>query len=310
MRKIRFYFSFAIILGFVMSCSNQATRSDIERTVAKPDIYPVFSVPAGTFAREGSQDVPLVLRGFPFLSTQPVLNFRGKFPPEFYARQKYRWRAESIKTVDFWSLRNNPYLYDVIYINPLWCGELQLRGDDLLDSISYSFNISQEQKMILKDWINQGGVLWMEAAVYISAYDSSLGKWDENKINDYLQSLKNMKFFDAGLNVSILKAQKTDAFHTEKVTKELNFPAGHEGGELKDMNESIRRILLEQTDYIGIYLAIDGKSILKDSEATYASYLEYGKGKVVTLAPFEFRNVHYDGELFRLLLQSWAMGGR
>ncbi len=61
-----------------------------------------------------------MLKGFPFVSHQPIINYRGKFPPEFYGKVKQRWRAESLAAADIWGLRGNPNLYDVIYATPLW----------------------------------------------------------------------------------------------------------------------------------------------------------------------------------------------
>ena len=66
---------------------------------------------------------------------------------------------------------------------------------------------------------------------------------------------------------------------------------------------------MQQNDYVGIYLTVQGNPIVRSGGRVYASYVASGKGKIITLAPFDFQDSYHDGELFRLLLLAWALEG-
>ena len=79
---------------------------------------------------------------------------------------------------------------------------------------------------------------------------------------------------------------------------------------IKEINQNVHSLLLEQSDYIGIYFSIGGIPLIQSGDIMYASYVKYGKGKIITLAPFDFKHTHYDGEILRLDLLSWALNDR
>lgn len=299
-------FAVFIVLLFSFACAPTAktTRYDVS---PQPEKVYTFSIPPESTSREIRDNKPDILKGFPFISSQPVTNFRGKFPPEFYSGIKYRWDAEYIGFVDFWKLRYNQHLYDVIYINPMWIGDLSLGENDFLKNIVSSYNISDEQFKILETWIRNGGILWMEPAIFISSYDYNLNKFDDAKLKNLVDKLKAMTILGNRLNVQIFTAKKIDEFNTEKLSIEVT-PESIQ--DMDGLDRDLKKLLLEQTDYIGIYISVDGTPIIKSGNTVFASYVNYGKGKILTLAPFDFRNVHYDGEIFRLDLLSWALNGR
>ncbi len=68
---------------------------------------------------------------------------------------------------------------------------------------------------------------------------------------------------------------------------------------------SINKLLLEQTDSRGLYFTVQGTEIVSSGGNVYASVADYGKGKIITLAPFDYRNTYFDGETLRLDLLSW-----
>jgi hypothetical protein len=260
----RALFAVFIVLLFSFACAPTSKTSRCNISPQPEKVY-TFSIPPESTSREIRDNKPDILKGFPFISSQPITNFKGKFPPEFYSDIKYRWNAEYMGFVDFWKLRYNQHLYDVIYINPMWIGDLSLGENDFLKNIVYSYNISDEQFKILDTWI-------------------------KNK-----------------LSVRTFTAKKIDEFNTEKLSIEVTPES------IRDMNgmdRDVKKLLLEQTDYIGIYITVDGSPIIKSGNTVFASYVNYGQGKILTLAPFDFRNVHYDGEIFRLDLLSWALNGR
>jgi hypothetical protein len=116
-----------------------------------------------------------------------------------------------------------------------------------------------------------------------------------------------MMLFDHKLNVQMLRAKKTDDIHFEGISREIVVGTSGSSGEIREINEKIRSLLLEQSDYIGIYLSAQATPIIKNGDMVYASYLKRGKGTVITLPPFDFVSTYHDGELFRLTLLSWAL---
>jgi hypothetical protein len=267
-------------------------------------------VPANSISRELLDHRSNIVKGFPFVTDQTTTNFKGKFPPEFYAATDRKVRAETLKNVDFWSLNNNPALYDVIYVKPLWLGDLKLKNNNLLDSMAHSYNISSEQLAILNAWIQKGGILWIEAGIYISAYDYNFNKFDNRKLDQFIFALSGLKLEGHKLNVKMLRAKKTDALHVETLYHEIHSDNVHKIGDLQEINDKIASLLIEQTDYIGIYISVDGFPIIESKNSVYASYINSGKGLILTLAPFEFKNAYFDGELFRLTLLTWALDNR
>lgn len=294
------------IIFFMFSCAPTArTTSDLSAT--PEDIY-IFEVSPKSTSREIQYDKPDILKGFPFISAHPVSGFTGKFPPEFYSANKLRWHAEYITFADFWNLRHNQHLYDVIYMNPVWIGALTLREDDLMKNIAYSYNIPSEKVMILDKWIKDGGILWIESAIFISSYDYNLNKFNDEKMSALTNSIGAMTLFGNNLRVHTLTARRIDEFNVEKLSLKIvpdkNIPG------IRQINQSVNALLLEQPDYIGIYFSIDGVPFLQSGDKVYGSYVKYGKGKIITIAPFDFKHAHYDGEILRLDLLSWALNDR
>ncbi len=308
MKKVKNIFCFIFILGLLQACAPTAKTSQGDLS-PKPEEAYTFSVTANGISREIMDTRPDLLKGFPFVSYQPVVKFRGKYPPEFYSRIKQRWSAESLKAADIWKLRNDGSLYDVIYTNPLWIGDLPIKENDLLKNIAYSSNISEEQFKVLENWIKEGGILWIESAIFISSYDYNLNNFNDQKLKELTEKIRAMTIFGNKVYVRTSKARRIDEFNTEKLSVVVS-PEENILKHVKSLDFGINRLLLEQTDYIGMYITIDGEPIVKSGDAVYASYINYGKGKIITLAPFDFKNVYYDGELLRLNLLLWALNDR
>lgn len=310
MKKSPFPIPVLLLLLALVACSSARRDDGLAKALSQPDDIRIFSVPLTSLERELKQSPPRLLKDFPFVSRQPAMNFRGKFSPEFYAAMDGEWKAVSIRNADFWRLRSDPGLYDVIYMEPLWRGEFQKRGNDLLESIACSFNIPMIQRTILEDWIRGGGILWLESAIYISTYDYRLGGYKQGKLDELLAALRSMTLFDTGVGVQMLRAQRSDDFHVKPLRRELVFNKKDKPGQVVEINKKIRSLLLEQNDYVGVYLTVDGVPLVTFEDTVYARYIRVGKGLVITTAPFDFTNAYYDGELFRLALLFWALENR
>lgn len=302
-------FTIIIIILFLISCAptTKLSESEILSTTTRQEETTIFNIPDSKITREIKDTKPDLLRGFPFISYIPISDFKGKFPPEFYSSIKIKFEAQNIKNVDYWNLRNNNHLYDIIYIQPIWIGEYIFKENDYIYNIAHSFNISKEQINILENWIKEGGTLWLESALFISSYDFKFNNFNDEKLKEFIQKLKSLTLFGNKINVIPFIAKKIDEFNTEKLLIEITPEKDYL---LDDMRNDINKLLLEQNDYVGLYITVVGNPLIKSEENIFASYVEHGKGKIITIAPFDFKNVYYDGEIFRIHLLSWAMNVR
>jgi hypothetical protein len=306
MQKVKNIIAGIVIILFVYGCAPTAkTTSDMSAT---PEEIYTFEISPESTSREIQDSKPDILKGFPFISAHPTSSFMGKFPPEFYSANKLKWSAEYITFADFWNLRHDQHFYDVIYMNPMWIGDLILRENDLMKNIAYSYNIPSEKIRILDRWIRDGGVLWIESAIYISSYDYKLNKFDDEKLSALIDKIRAMTLFGNSLNVHTMTAERIDEFNIKKLSMAV-IPDKEAAG-TKEIHQDVHSLLLEQSDYIGIYFSIDGVPLIQSGDTVYASYAKYGKGKIITLTPFDFKHTHYDGEILRLDLLSWALNDR
>lgn len=280
---------------------------DICDILSKPEKINIIETPVYTSGKV-SPTRKQILNSFPFVAYRPIIDFRGKFPPEFYSAIKCRWSAVSFQDADYWSLRFNPYLYDIIYVKPLWIGDFSLRSEDFLKDLSYTYNVSFRELNILKNWIKNGGVLWIESAIYISSYDVSLNRLTRKRLAILFKKLKRMTIFGKKVDMFVLRAKLIDKFHTKPLNKTVVVLKSF--SEQPNLLRGIHRLKLSQYDYLGAYFAVRGKPIIKYNGKVYASYIDYGKGKIITTVPFDFLDVHYDGELYRWNLLMWLMGNR
>lgn len=308
MQQFKKIFYCFILLSLASACAPTAKTTQGDLPAAGEEVY-TYTVPANSISRELKDARPDMLKGFPFVSSQPVANFRSKYPPEFYTKIKQKWDAEALKSADIWRLRTDRYLYDILYTSPVWIGDLQLTGNDILKNIAYSSNISEEQFKVLDNWIKDGGILWLESAVFISSYDYNLNGFNEKKLKEITDRIGGMTILGHKVQVRTSYAKRIDEFNTEKLSMVIA-PEQNIIKRMKMLDRQIDNLLVEQTDYIGIYITLEGEPLIKSGDSVYASYINYGKGKIITLAPFDFKNVHYDGELLRLDLLLWTLNDR
>jgi len=277
----------------------------------EPEKIQIISIPVNSLSQSTGMEQGALTGGFPFISQQPQGRFKGKFNPAFYeGLEKRGVRAAELDAVDFWRLKDDPRLYDVIYLRGMLLDQFKPRGQGFLESIAYSLNIPVEQLAILRSWVEGGGILWLEPAIYVSSYDYKFKKMDDARLNHLVQTLSGMSLDGHRLNVFTERARRTDDLHVEPLSKEILFGKGEKPGEIASINEQVGSLLLQQTDYIGIYMNIQGTPIISSGGRVYASYIPVGKGKIITLAPFDYQDSYRDGELFRMLLLSWALGGK
>ncbi len=238
-----------------------------------------------------------LINDFPFISLFPIIEFRGKFSNKFYDKIPYRWKASFLENVDFFRLVNNPFLYDFIYIQPIWLENFTRISSDLFENICYSYNMSNKEKEILKSWIKQGGILWVESGLFATGYETfttRVDKSDEEILKELAKKSSNMNFLNFDLLTYHYAAKKIDLMKIKP--KESVFTNLNQHKEFKNINS----LLLNVDNFIENYFILNGKTLMQDKNGNIiASYVDYGDGKIVSLLPINFTRRYYDGELFR-----------
>ncbi len=292
-----------IIVAFVMGgCTmhHHHKRAKYDRykqeDVLRPESIEVYDVKVNN-VWERVNNGRRLLRDFPFTRVRPVLDFKGKFSDQFYSKMDYRYKYSKLEDVDFWKLRVNPYAEDFIYVLPMWANKFKRVSDDLFKDIGYSYNLSKKEQEILKWWISQGGILWIEGGIYSTRYDTFKrnGEIDSKAIIDKIsKKSKNLNFFDRRVKTYMYMSKKLD--YVNYVPLEIDFKTKSDIAYFKD----IRDLKIVTNNYLTADFMPRGKYLIKSERGKpLVSFIQYGRGGVVFLRPFEFIDKMYDGELLR-----------
>ncbi len=280
--------AFIVVSLFLVGCANkEVTTSDEGIHIYQTKVDTVF------FKEKKSREV---LQRFPFISVQKK-EPKGKFSDEFYANIDYVYTAKKIDEVNYWELEKEPKSVDFIYVFPIWIKDYKNVSDDLFTNIAYSYNISNEEQEILKEWIRGGGVLWVESGVYSTKYDlfTRGGEIATGKIRSIvLSDLEGKRFLGKAIKSYLFKSKNLDMVNYVPSSKTFNVVAKD------DFFKDVRRLKLVVDNYLQNDFVILDKTLLAtrngDPVVTISSY---GKGYIVSLLPFEYEDVYYDGELLR-----------
>jgi len=246
-----------------------------------------------------------VLTRFPFISLQKGIQPKGRFPDEFYRGMEHLYKAQNIKDVDFWELEKRPRSLDFIYILPVSMNEYRDLSRDLFTNLCYSYNISKEEQEILKEWISQGGILWVESGVYSTKYDlfTRGGEIATAKISRRIKrNVAGKRFLNHPIRSYLFKSDNLDLVNY--IPKELPFTIGS----ADPLFKRIKRLRLNLDNYLHHYFVIGGRPLIRDRKGrTLASITQYKNGFIVSLLPFEYSDAYYDGELFRWKLLYYVL---
>ncbi len=221
-----------------------------------------------------------LFEGFPFISQADVRGFKGHYPPEFYIKNKTSLHSSSLDEVDIWSLQLSPKLLDVIYIKAIWIDDYKEMGNDLFGNICYTYNLSNGHQEILKEWIRQGGVFWIENGIYSTG--SELGP--EKKISSTQNFL--------GREVSLSHYTLDESVNKESIV--------YDRLHTTSSFETIRSLRLDLTRASQTFFIIKGKDqIVSSDKQSILSIADYGEGKIVSMLPFDAYDAYRDGELLR-----------
>lgn len=291
---------------FLSGCTNKNVNinPEIEKSLLQPETVDIYDIDINKLV-VGKEDSREQIKNFPFVSLNPVLDYRGKFSDQYYDLKPYKIRAQRIDEVDFWKLQNNPYMIDFIYVLPIWVDNFKRVSNDLYQNIGYTYNLSVKEQEILKWWVEQGGVLWLESGIYTTLYDSynKSGVTSSSKAKQALSKKSaNLNFMDRNLHIIKYQAEKVDYINYKK--REIEFNTVSNTNWLED----ITKLRVVVANYAEFYFVPDGKVLLSsDSGIPLVTTNNYGKGLILSMVPFAYNDTRYDGELLRWKLMEYAL---
>jgi hypothetical protein len=238
------------------------------------------------------------LHEFPFLSPDAMLDFRGNFPVEFYQSFDYNVKAKDLKDVNFWNLRNYPYSLDVIYVRPIWLDNFKYVSKDLFENLCYSYNISKKEQEVLKWWIRNGGILWVESGIYATGFENIHrdGTINIKAIKKRIYRLTNgLHFLEFPVKSRVYVSRNKQLTTYKKNI--LTF------SNLKIKENFLKEIKVLQVKLghpIEALFSLNYKPVIKDGQNfPLLTIAPYSEGKIIFLYPFEYVDSYKDGELLR-----------
>ena len=294
------------LIGLILLLGGCASKNEVitEKKILSPESVEIYDISVDNFWKNVKYGRKL-LKNFPFVSYKPIVDFKGKFSDQFYSKIDYRYKFDNIKNVDFWKLRTNPFAEDFIYVLPMWVNEFKRVSNDLFEDIGYTYNLSTKEQEILKWWIGEGGILWIEGGLYSTRYDTfkKNGEIDKVAINNKIrQKSANLKFFDRRVYTYVYKSKRVDSINYEPL--ELNYKTKSKYSYFRD----IKNLQIKTDNFLTADFIPKGDYLLKSlKNKPLVSFIRYGKGGILFLRPFEFQDKRYDGELLRWRLIYWLM---
>ena len=197
-------------------------------------------------------------------------------------------------------------MYDFIYVLPIWINEFKKVSNDLYKNIGFTYNLSSKEQEILKWWIKEGGILWVESAIYSTRYDTFKkdGEIDETAIyNKMAQKTENLKFLEQEVYSYTYKNPKIDIINYNPSNIEFKTSSKI------DYFSDIKTLKIQTDNYLTTYLQPKGEILVKNKKNNQplVTFLKYGKGGIVFLRDFEFEDKRFDGELLRWKLISYLL---
>ncbi len=299
---MRYFISLLLSLLFLSGCAS--SQNSIEKELTNEVTLTIYNQPVEDLVsvQKGSD----IFHKFPFIDEREF-EVKGKFNPKFYQSINLTYNAKSIEDVNFWRLQKEPQSLDFIYIRPLWIKEYKRVSRDLFKNIAYSLNISAKEQEILRSWVKQGGVLWVEFGLFSTRYDifnreGEIAAWRIRK--NLYRAVGGMRFLHKPVTPYLFQAKKIDLINYMPSTK--SFIIDQKASLIK----GIKRLKLVIYNFMEIYPLIEGKKLIVDTRGRpLVTLLPYGRGYIVSLLPFEYSDVYYDGELLRWKLLLYLIKG-
>jgi len=301
---MKLYLVGALVALFAFSGCSTKEQTVLHENILSPESVEIYDVSTENVLKDVHNGRKL-LKGFPFISNEAIIDFNGKFSNQFYDKIDYRYKFSAIKDVDFWKLRVNPFSEDFIYVLPTWVNEFRRVSNDLFVNIGYTYNLSNKEQEILKWWVGEGGIMWVEGGIYSTRYDTfnKKGEINYSKIKEkMIKKSKNLKFFDKDVQTYMTIGKKVDYINYEPLKQSF------ETKSRINYFSDIKTLSLESMNFMSEDFIPKAKTLLATKKGQpVVSFVQYGKGGVVFLRPFEFEDKMYDGELLRWKLMYYLM---
>jgi len=237
---------------------------------------------------------------FPFIAETKGSNFTPTTNRGMFLNFEKSKEIVHISKVNFAKLDSK---VKIIYITPINIKQFFYSTNDLFLNIMASYNLGDEEKEKLDSWIAGGGILWLEAGFFatgkeIYSLEKSLNK--QSILMAAEEKSKNESFLDFQVkNVYFTLSEEQMQDVAVMSVKLTNLQSN------KELN-GIKSLKIDLHYFTQTYFLLDGKSLLKDAEGRELVTINtYGRGKIISLFPYEYRNPSFDGEKFRWKMMSY-----
>lgn len=295
---------FSLVAVLVLGGCATKNEEALEKNILTPTTVEIYDISVKNIWPQVKNSRKF-LREFPFVGNKPIIDFKGRFSEQFYDKINYKYEASALKDVDFWKLRESPFLENFIYVVPERVNQFKRVSNDLLENIAYSNNLSSKDQEILKWWISQGGILWIDGGMYSTKYDTfkKNGEIDSKTINkNMIEKSSDLRFMDTEVKTFIYESKKIDSINYEPL--EISYQTKSS----VPYFQNIKNLQIVTDNYLSADFIPRGDYLLESTDGKpLVSFVKYGKGGVVFLRPFEFENKMYDGELLRWKLLNYFM---
>ena len=286
-----------MLFFLLQGCAERdATVKDSKNTLLKSENVKIYNIDIDKMLKENGYYKKL--HEFPFISSNAVLDFRGNFPVEFYQSFDFNVKAKNLKDVNFWNLRDYPFSLDVIYVKPIWLENFKYVSKDLFENICYSYNISKREQEILKWWIKNGGIFWVESGIYATGFENIHrdGTINLKAIKRRVYKLTNgLHFLEFPVKTSVY-LQKSK----ELTTYRENIVTFNRLRIRDNFLKSVKVLQIKLNHPIEALFSISYKPVIRDGAGRpLLSITPYAGGKIIFLFPFEYVDSYKDGELLR-----------
>jgi len=261
-----------LLTMFLIGCSqNRVEVSDIDHSLVAQEKSYIYDIKMQDIAQD-LQVKQSPLEQFPFIHNKQT-HMKGHFSPEFYAAHNFSLQAKRMDRVDFWKLHKNPKSLDIIYTKDILLENYKEISDDIFTNLCFAHGLSKQEQDILLQWLDNGGVLWVEGSLYsIEPIES-------------LQRFKAKKFLGKDVHfIQLDQNMKDFVYYTT-----CNDP----------YFKAIRVLEVYPKQYSQVCTIIDGRTLVATLDQTVVSLSKYGKGMIISLLPFEYEKLYRDGELLR-----------
>lgn len=271
MKKI--FFVIMVLIFFFGCTQKNLDLSDVDRELSMQDETIIYDMQIDDISQKDRRLDSLFL-DFPFISQSLKKDFKGHFSLEFYKKHKLSLNAKRVDRVNYSDLEKNFNSIDIIYTKKIWVNQYKQHSNELFVNLCDSYRLSYRQQNILKQWIKNGGIFWIENGLY--------GIGDDFDILP--KKTKDLKFLDFNVSEYIFDTSKEIVFDDIQRVKQL---------------ENIKSLKMKVTDKKQINFIIDGSVLISSDTKKLLCLNRYGKGKILSMLPFEFTDLNKDGELLR-----------